>query len=138
GSTSDLAGGTMQQRVAALAMLWLLVAACSSGAPTSNPQAIDQAPARTGPTTLRSILKVEPASLAKKPLEGSGISIDHGTSLFNATLDQLDGQEVPRPYLAEALPALNTDTWKVFPDGRMETTWRLHPNLTWHDGTPLT
>src|SRR5947207_62730 len=23
-------------------------------------------------------------------------------------------------------------------DGRMETTYRLRPNLTWHDGTPLT
>src|SRR5439155_26474077 len=33
---------------------------------------------------------------------------------------------------------LNTDSWKVFPDGRMETTYHLKPNLTWHDGAPLT
>ena len=26
----------------------------------------------------------------------------------------------------------------VFPDGRMETTYRLKPDLTWHDGAPLT
>src|SRR5439155_1235737 len=25
-----------------------------------------------------------------------------------------------------------------FPDGQMETTHRLRPNLTWHDGAPLT
>jgi ABC-type transport system substrate-binding protein len=29
------------------------------------------------------------------------------------------------------------DTWRVFPDGRMETTFRLRANLTWHDGEPL-
>src|SRR5205085_2800972 len=36
------------------------------------------------------------------------------------------------------LPQLNTDSWKVFPDGTMETTYRLRPNLVWHDGAPLT
>src|SRR5439155_17572422 len=30
------------------------------------------------------------------------------------------------------------ESWQVFPDGRMETTYKLRPNLTWHDGTPLT
>ena len=39
---------------------------------------------------------------------------------------------------AESLPQLNTDTWRVGSDGRMETTYRLRPNLTWHDGAPLT
>lgn len=42
-----------------------------------------------------------------------------------------------QPYLVEALPQLNTDSWQVFPDGRMQTTFHLRPNLTWHDGTPL-
>src|SRR5262249_39697548 len=32
---------------------------------------------------------------------------------------------------------LNTDSWRVFPDGRMQTTYRLKPNLTFHDGAPL-
>jgi len=53
-------------------------------------------------------------------------------------LDYLDENEVPQPYLEEALPQLNTDTWHVFPDGEMETVHHLRPNLTWHDGTPLT
>jgi len=50
----------------------------------------------------------------------------------------LDVHENTHPQLAEALPQFGTDTWKVFPDGRMETTHRLRPNLTWHDGAPLT
>src|SRR5207249_11289788 len=28
--------------------------------------------------------------------------------------------------------------WKVFPDGRMETTWRIKPGVEWHDGAPYT
>src|SRR5436305_14754861 len=53
-------------------------------------------------------------------------------------LDYVDERETPHPYLVEALPQLNTGSWKVFPDGRMETTHRLRPNLTWHDGAALT
>jgi ABC-type transport system substrate-binding protein len=58
--------------------------------------------------------------------------------MFNGFLDLYDGQGRPQPYLAEALPVLNSDSWTVFPDGRMETRYRLKPNLVWHDGTPLT
>lgn len=126
----------MLKRMVALTLV-LLVSACNPATPSAGSGSASEPQARTGPTTLRSILKVEPASLAAKPLEGSGISIAHATRLFNATLDQSDSQEATRPYLAEALPVLNTDTWKVFPDGRMETTWTLRPNLTWHDGTAL-
>jgi peptide/nickel transport system substrate-binding protein len=43
-----------------------------------------------------------------------------------------------QPQLASELPRLNTESWRVTPDGRMETTWKLRPNLRWHDGQPLT
>jgi peptide/nickel transport system substrate-binding protein len=58
--------------------------------------------------------------------------------MFNAGLAYSDEQSTFHPELAQALPQLNTDTWRVFPDGQMETTYKLKPNLTWHDGTPLT
>jgi peptide/nickel transport system substrate-binding protein len=83
-------------------------------------------------------MKVEPASLAAHPLTPTGISIAFAQRLFNATLDIQDGSEHTHPYLAESLPQLNSESWKVQPDGTMETTWRLRPNITWHDGTPLT
>jgi peptide/nickel transport system substrate-binding protein len=57
---------------------------------------------------------------------------------FNAALAMVDYAGVARPYLAEGLPDLNSDGWRVFPDGRMETIYRLRPGLTWHDGRPLT
>jgi peptide/nickel transport system substrate-binding protein len=40
--------------------------------------------------------------------------------------------------LAEAAPTTENGLWQLFPDGRMETTWRIHPNARWHDGTPFT
>jgi peptide/nickel transport system substrate-binding protein len=58
--------------------------------------------------------------------------------MFNASIAMVDGAGDLRPYLAEALPSLNTDSWRLLPDGRMETTFKLRPNLKWHDGAPLT
>jgi peptide/nickel transport system substrate-binding protein len=49
-----------------------------------------------------------------------------------------DTSSEPQPALAEELPSLENGTWKVNPDGTMETTWRLRPNIKWHDGEPFT
>ena len=43
-----------------------------------------------------------------------------------------------QPVLALENIALDRGTWRVNPDGSMETTWKLHPNAKWHDGTPFT
>src|SRR5262245_24872055 len=76
-----------------------------------NPQ-----PEQRASRTLRTVMRTEPPGLASKPLAAPGISIRHATRLFNAELDFLDGRQVDHPYLAEALPQLNTESWKVFPD----------------------
>ncbi len=83
------------------------------------------------------IARGELPSLAAKPFVAFSGSLNPPVRLFNATLDYVDELETPHPYLAEALPSLNTDSWQVFPDGRMMTTHRLKPNLTWQDGQPL-
>jgi peptide/nickel transport system substrate-binding protein len=87
--------------------------------------------------TLVIAFRAELPSLAARPLVPFSVALNPGLFLFNAALDITDEMEISRPYLAEALPALHTDSWRVFPDGRMETTWTLKPNLTWHDGEPL-
>src|SRR5207249_11792996 len=84
-----------------------------------------------------SILKEPDFIAAQAPLPSQNAT-DFYTRMFNAYLDLYDDQGRPLPYLAEALPALNTDSWTVFPDGRMETRYHLKPNLVWHDGVPLT
>jgi peptide/nickel transport system substrate-binding protein len=122
----------------------LLLTACA-GAPSSGPGG---APAQPQTTTMpqRTLVMAAdrlPVDFAGKGIAG-GLGSTSGTSenipqnIFNATLVITDERGRPMPYLADALPQLDTNTWKVFPDGTMETTYRLKPNLVWHDGRPLT
>ena len=57
---------------------------------------------------------------------------------MNPGLSLLDDRGALRPVLAETVPTLENGLWKLFPDGRMETTWKLKPGLKWHDGTAFT
>jgi peptide/nickel transport system substrate-binding protein len=82
------------------------------------------------------VVNIEVGNLSSKVVQSW--NPDRTTRIFNADLTIIDAQENVRPYLAEALPQLDTSSWQVFPDGRMETTWRLRPGLTWQDGQPLT
>jgi peptide/nickel transport system substrate-binding protein len=59
------------------------------------------------------------------------------TRLFNATLTMVDDRGALRPYLAETLPQLYTDSWRLTPDGGMEVEWKLRPGIVWQDGTAL-
>jgi peptide/nickel transport system substrate-binding protein len=58
--------------------------------------------------------------------------------LITDGLSDLDGGDVPQPKLAETVPAFENGLWKVLPDGRTETTWKIRENARWHDGTPVT
>src|SRR5207245_265877 len=58
--------------------------------------------------------------------------------MLAVTLADLDASGGLRPMLAESVPSIENGLWKVFPDGRMETTWKIRPGARWHDGTPFT
>jgi peptide/nickel transport system substrate-binding protein len=120
------------------AMAIVMLVGC--GPATTSPVGGGQAP-DTGVRATRALtfaLRVEPIFLTTKALRTAAATISTTTRLFNAGLAYIDDQAQYHPYLAEALPQLNTETWRVFPDGRMETIYRLKPGLTWHDGAPLT
>jgi len=118
------------------AIATLLLGACAPPASTPGPSTTGTGqPA--GPKTLNIAIQVEPLYLASRALRTSGNSEGMTLASFNAGLAHEDERLTFRPHLAEALPQLNTDTWRVNPDGTMETVWRLKPNLVWHDGTPL-
>ena len=42
------------------------------------------------------------------------------------------------PLLAESVPTLADGGVRLRPDGGMDVTWKLRPNVQWHDGTPFT
>lgn len=99
-------------------------------------------PESSRPAIQRTLLMIEnalPNDFAAKALAGSstGVAFNIPATIFNATLAIADERGRSSPFLAQGLPQLETDTWKLFPDGTMETTYRLRPNLTWHDGQPL-
>jgi peptide/nickel transport system substrate-binding protein len=120
--------------VGLVTLLGILAAGCA--APQGQTQVGGgEAPVRER-RTLTMAVRDEVNNLAPK-LPGSS-SPNITKRLFNATLSLIDGVGATRPYLAQALPQLNSDSWRVLPDGRMETTYRLHDNLTWQDGAPLT
>jgi peptide/nickel transport system substrate-binding protein len=42
------------------------------------------------------------------------------------------------PQLAQDVISIEQGTWRIHADGTMDTTWRLRPNIKWHDGAPFT
>jgi len=128
--------GSLKTLVASL--LLPLIACAPTAGPTDGAGGVSSDSARQVPQrTLAIAVRGEPPSLALKALVAYGRSLRGSLPLFNGTLDWLDERGVANPYLAEAVPQLNSDTWRVFADGRMETTYRLKPNLTWQDGASL-
>lgn len=118
-------------------LMALLMMACAPAGAPAQPGA----GAGPGSAARQKILTIanfgEPPQLAAKSLVTQGGAFGIPARFFNATFDVTDLHEMVHPHLVEALPQLNTDTWRIFPDGRMETRSTLKPSLTWHDGTPL-
>jgi peptide/nickel transport system substrate-binding protein len=134
--TRIVAAMRMQRVVASLVLGAAVLTGCAT-TPTQGGAGRSSQPAPPAqPRVLTMVVRYEINDLASKIPGGSSPIITK--RLFNASLALVDGTGAPRPYLAESLPALNTDSWRVLPDGRMETTYHLRPGLTWQDGNPLT
>src|SRR5947208_1466741 len=119
-----------------LSALAFSLVACAPAARSTEPgAAAGSAPASPQSNrTLSIIMRVGPSDILAGAVDRSAIH----KPLFTATLGRWDRNDQPYPVLAEAVPQLNTDTWRVLPDGRMETVYKLRPGLTWHDGHALT
>lgn len=109
---------------------------CAPVIPSRDAKTSDAGPAQAPQRTMVVSVRAEPKTLSAGFQAGSVATSATPVRLFNAALDFVDNRGEVHPYLAEAVPQLNSNTWRVFPDGRMETRYRLKPNLTWHDGTP--
>src|SRR5205823_1926624 len=131
----DLEVRTVRKTTLLMVMILALsMTGCASTPPARRPDHTTSAAPAASYRKLVMAVRYEVVGLAAKRLEAA--SSDWTKRAFNASLALVDGTGGPRPYLAEALPQMDTDRWKVSPDGRMETTYRLRPNLTWQDGEP--
>lgn len=128
------------KRVASLLAVTLLVfVACApppgGGSGERGGQARPQAP-----KVLRATIQREPHSFVLALTGGSTTAggAPQVTEIAHNYLAFTDGNSTYQPGVAEALPSIERGTWKLLPDGAMETTWKLRTNVRWHDGRPFT
>ncbi|HEY3116230.1 MAG TPA: ABC transporter substrate-binding protein, partial [Chloroflexota bacterium] len=81
--------------------------------------------------TVSSLLAVSGTGTATPGIAESARLLNPGLTGVGQTADR-------DALLAEAVPTTDNRLWKVLPDGRMETTWHIRPNVLWHDGVPFT
>jgi peptide/nickel transport system substrate-binding protein len=115
----------------------LLLTSCTGGSAGPAPTSAGPAAPAERPSQPKRIIvgSREAAPLLSGQLDSAADVIEE---LVSAGMVRFAPTGEPLPLLAEAVPSLENNQWKVFPDGRMETTWRLKEGLRWHDGTPLT
>jgi peptide/nickel transport system substrate-binding protein len=118
----------------------ILLVGCAGPAGPRQPEASgEQAPGT--PKRINVAIRGEAKTISAKLNSSAGAGGTPGVSeveeILNAGLAATDDNSVLRPQLAEAVPTVENGLWKVFPDGRMEVTWRLRPGILWHDGTPF-
>jgi peptide/nickel transport system substrate-binding protein len=68
---------------------------------------------------------------------GGGTGAREVANVVNQHLVAITSDGSPSPRLLTELPTLDNGLWRTLPDGRMETTYKLRPNVFWHDGTPF-
>ena len=136
------ASSILPLRALFLLLIASIVIAC---APTSPPTTQSTAPSpAAGPKTLVMALQEEPISLV---LYGRPSPADEGGTtgaryeryyIFHANLTMYDEAGNVIPAAAVKVPTAQDGDWKLNPDGTMEVTWKIRPDVYWHDGTPLT
>lgn len=127
----------MPGRRARTSTLCLAIVLMACAAPT-RPEAASAGNGQpSAPKSIVMALPIEPPTLG--PFTITGQFYQH--SIYQIVHDFLvihDDQGQPIPRLAVERPSLEKGTWKVFPDGAMETTWRLRNGVKWHDGVEFT
>src|SRR5581483_4320422 len=123
--------------------IWTLLLGCGGPPPSQSARgeaAASSGGAPTAPKRIRVSIQGEPFTLSRTAQGNVGRvrGVNELELLIHAGLAVEEERGVLQPRLAEAVPSLENGLWRVFPDGRMETTWRIKPGVQWHDGTPLT
>ena len=121
----------------ALALVGLL--GCSPANVATGPNSNSQvAPVPTGPKTLVMSIQTEPAHLVEYGRVPTANPGPENYYIFHANLTIFDAEGNPVAYAAQKVPKVEDGDWKLNPDGSMEVTWKIRPDVKWQDGTPLT
>jgi peptide/nickel transport system substrate-binding protein len=132
---------TVGRGLTLLVGLAMLLSAC---APSAQNSRTDQASAPNAPSSPSTPKTLRIGITADAEPKEGGIAF--GTSgaggfeagwLLHSFLTNYNDQTVLEARIAERVPTLENGDWKVNADGTMDVTWKLRPNVRWHDGTPL-
>lgn len=127
----------MKRFLLAVALATMVITTCAS--PSPAPSTSERPRETSGSKTLTLAVAGEPTNLAL-PLSQQNRSIGASNEIGLAVHQWLavyDERGAARPMLAAELPSRDRGTWVIRPDGTMQTTYRLRPGVTWHDGAPL-
>ncbi len=118
----------------------LVLTACA--APRGGDQAATggvEPPRPAAVKRMTAAIRGSPVSIVQQRTQrGSSVrGLDGIEELVHAGLTYIKGDGSRAAQLAEAVPSVDNGLWNVFPDGRMETTWRLKPTARWQDGAPI-
>jgi peptide/nickel transport system substrate-binding protein len=136
-----------QWRVSALGiglLVSLLVSACAPAAPPPGVTGVSGSDPGTRARAKRAIATIlgDPRTLRNTVNAAGGAGqapgVDTVEELLTVGLVTLDGRGQLHPRLVEAVPSVDNGLWRLFPDGRMETTWKIRPTARWHDGAQFT
>ncbi len=123
----------------AMLVATVLLAACAPAREASRSRTAAPAPAAAAPKRITAGVMGNPHTVYYFLGTSSVIpGVDALQELVGANLAIADPFEALQPQLAETVPSLANGLWQVSPDGRMETTWKLRRDATWHDGVPFT
>jgi peptide/nickel transport system substrate-binding protein len=122
----------------------LVITGCAGGQTPTTPRQDGAAPGGQAAAPVRTTPRVLRMASIREPVDG--VVVFSGTGditkqynwIFHAGLtvwDPKTGQLMP--WLAQKVPSIADGDWKVNPDGTMDVTWKLKPNVKWHDGTAL-
>jgi len=122
----------------------LLLTACGPAQRPSDGAGISVAQSQpsAAPKVVTIAIQGQPASF-DTDLTGSAAGRNQGgvTNVPYIAHDRLMTRTGPQSYeprLVSETPSTEKGTWTVNPDGTMDMTWKLRPNVKWHDGAPFT
>src|SRR6185312_2722435 len=112
-----------------LCLVVLFVGCAAPGAPSQNAGG-GSTPKSGAPTTLTWAIGETPTDVqAISGVGGTRANVSAIRPIAHARLVVDDANLAPRPQLAVELPSTERGTWRVNPDGSMETVWKLRPDV---------
>jgi len=119
-------------------VFFLVVVGCATPGQRNTP--VDGSVSQPAtPKRITAAIMSEPQVLSWKLSAGDNLraGLDTVEPLIIVGLTAADNVGQLRPILAMDAPTIENGNWRLFPDGLMETTWRIRDGAVWHDGQPI-